>query len=118
MSRRIARKKVEGHSGHSVVYMTTKDEDEAKRIIKRLMGKRLIACANMFPIRSIYRWKGNIADGEEVGVLVKTRSSLVSMVVREVRLGHSYDVPCVISFKIENGNEDFLRWIDDETTEG
>ena len=117
MGMRAARKDIDGRSGHSVLYMTARDMDEAGRIVKRLVEKRLIACANMFPIRSIYRWKGNIEDSEEVGMLIKTKSSLVPKIIREVKLIHSYDVPCIISLKIDRGNKDFLRWISDETSD-
>ena len=52
-----------------MVYVTCKDEEEAARISKALLERRLAACANMWPIRSLYRWEGRMEDEREVAVL-------------------------------------------------
>ncbi len=56
----------------TLVYITCKDEEEAVRISKHLLNKRLIACSNMHPIRSMYWWKGKIEDENEVAIIAKT----------------------------------------------
>jgi len=33
-----------------------------------------------------------------------------------VKLEHSYDCPCVVVVPIVGGNEEFINWIDTETT--
>ena len=44
------------------VYITNPTGTEAKRIARHLIKKKLIVCANIFPIESIYPWKGKIAN--------------------------------------------------------
>jgi len=95
----------------SMIYVTTKDQTEAENIAHHLLEKRIIACANIFPIHSIYTWKGKVEKENEVAMLVKTRDRYVDQVMKEVRKVHSYEVPCIVSYKIVKGDKDFLDWI-------
>ena len=47
------------------VYTTHPDLKTAKRISSVLLKKRLIACANFFPITSMYWWEGKIQNDSE-----------------------------------------------------
>ena len=100
---------------HSLVYVTTPNRKESKKIARSLVGERLAACANIFPVESIYRWKGEIADEEEDAMIIKTRAELVDKVIERIRGLHSYEVPDIISLRIEKGHARFLKWIDEST---
>ena len=99
---------------HSI-YITTKDEEEAKRIGKTLVEEKLAACVNIYPVESIYRWEGNIEEDIEAAMLVKTKAGLVEKVISRVRELHSYEVPCIVSLPIEKGNPEYLKWIEEST---
>jgi periplasmic divalent cation tolerance protein len=99
-----------------MLYITAKDMKEAGKIAMALVRARLAACANIIgPIRSTYRWKGKIERSAEVLLTAKTRASLVNKAVARVRELHSYECPCIVSFPIDKGNPDFLKWISHET---
>jgi len=100
---------------YSFVYVTAKNTDEAKNIAVYLLKKKLIACANIFPVKSMYLWKRKIEKENECAMILKTKKNLVKTIINEVRAKHSYDVPCIISFDINDGNRDFLNWIKSET---
>ena len=100
---------------YCVVYITTKDEDEAKKIGKALIEGKLVACVNIHPVNSIYRWEGEIQEESEIAMFVKTKADLVGEVVNRVKELHSYQVPCVVSLPIEKGNPDYLQWIEEST---
>ena len=95
----------------SVIYITAGSMDEAKSIGRELVEERLAACVNIFPITSIYRWKDNIEDAGEFGMIVKTRSDRVKDIEKRVKQIHSYEVPSIVSFKIGSGSDDYLKWI-------
>jgi periplasmic divalent cation tolerance protein len=97
----------------SIVYITAGDMEEAKKIGKILVEERLAACVNIFPITSIFRWKNNIEDAQEFGIMAKTKSRKVKEIEKRVKEIHSYEVPCVISFRIDEGSLDYIRWIDE-----
>lgn len=100
---------------YRLVYITAKDEEEANRIGKALVGEKLAACVNIHPIRSIFRWQGEISQEDEVAILAKTRAELVDEVMSRVKELHSYEVPCIIVLPLEKGNPDFLEWISQST---
>ena len=97
------------------IYITTKDEEEAKRIGQALVEEKLAACINIHPIKSIYRWEGKIHKTEETAMFVKTRAELADKVIQRAKELHSYEVPCIISLPIAQGNPDFLAWITEST---
>ncbi|MCR4394573.1 MAG: divalent-cation tolerance protein CutA [Dehalococcoidales bacterium] len=101
----------------SSVYIVFKDEEEASRIGEILVNERLIACINYFPVKSIYRWQGRIEQAGEIAAICKTRAELVGNVIRRVKELHSYRVPCIVSWIIEQGDADYLNWIRDSTGE-
>ncbi len=97
----------------SIIYITTGNMEEARTIGKTLIKERLAACVNIFPITSIFRWKDKIDESEEFGMMVKTRSEKVKDIEKRVKELHSYEVPCIISFRMENGSSDYLEWIEE-----
>jgi periplasmic divalent cation tolerance protein len=99
----------------SDIYVTTANLGEAKRIARTIIEEELGACANIHPIKSVYRWQGNIEEADEYAISIKTKTHLVNKVTSRVRQLHSYENPCVISFKIESGYQPYLDWIQQET---
>ena len=98
-----------------LIYITTKDEEEARKIGKTLVEEKLVACVNIHPIKSIYWWEEEIMEESEIAMLVKTKAELVDEVIKRVKQLHSYEVPCIISLPIEKGYPDFLKWINQST---
>lgn len=99
-----------------VVFITTPDEDEAARIAKELVGTQLAGCVNIIrDIRSIYSWEGNVEDGHEILMIVKTRKSLFSQLQKKVQELHSYSVPEIISVPIDDGSQEYLKWLRNAT---
>ena len=100
---------------YCLVYITAKDEEEASSIGQALVSEKLAACVNLHPIKSIFRWQGEINQEDEVALLAKTRAELANEVISRVKELHSYEVPCAIVLPLEKGNPDFLEWISQST---
>lgn len=98
---------------HVVVFITTATREEGEHIGRLLLDERLVACVNMTPVHSAYWWQGRIAEADETLLVAKTAARLVESVTARVRALHSYTVPEVIALPIQDGNPDYLRWIDE-----
>jgi periplasmic divalent cation tolerance protein len=100
----------------SIVYVTAASRDDALRLGRAMVDERLAACANVLDgMTSVYRWEGAVREDQEVVLILKTRTELVGPLTERVRQLHPYDCPCVISWRVDRGNPDYLRWIENET---
>ncbi len=97
-----------------VVLSTCASSEEAERIARTLVEKKLAACVNILPVvRSIYRWKGAIEDDQETLLLIKTSRALFGDLRVEIQKLHSYEVPEAIAIPIVDGLERYLKWMAD-----
>ena len=92
------------------VYITNPDERHAKYVAEHLLKKKLIKCANYFPIKSSYWWNGKIANEKEYVLIVKAKKSNWSKIKNEVKKMHHYKIPCIIKIDAE-ANKEFGEWI-------
>ena len=96
-----------------IVLVTCGSITEARRIAKKVVNKRLAACANIMlgPVESIYWWKGKVQSGREVLMLLKTSEKRLDELEKEVLRQHSYDVPEFIALPIGAGTREYLAWL-------
>ncbi len=97
------------------VYGTFPDQETAGRLARTLVEEELIACANLFPIASVYRWKGAIEEADEWGAWLKTRRELFPALQERVRELHPYEVPALVAYEIAGGIPAYLAWIEEST---
>ncbi len=97
------------------VYITCKDQKEARLIASHLLEKRLIACANIFPTASMYRWQGKIKEEPETAMLCKARKESFESIKEEVRQLHSYEIPCIVALPWHGSDEGYKKWVEEQT---
>ena len=95
-----------------IAYVTHPDRQTAEAISRKLLDRRLIACANIFPIQSAYWWQQQIEQGNEQVSLLKTSMGRWDDLVAAVRDLHPYDVPCIIKFEVQ-ANPEYEAWIEE-----
>lgn len=106
-----------GHTDAVVVLTTLATTEDAVKLIKALLDRRLVACGTVLPgARSLYRWEDKLADEEEVFVMLKTRSGAVHGLERAFKELHPYKVPELLAVPVSGGLERYLGWINDETS--
>jgi periplasmic divalent cation tolerance protein len=96
--------------GLVLIYITNPDKKTAKEISKKLLKKKLIACANIFPIKSLFMWNGKIEKENEFVLLCKTISSKTTAVKKQVKKMHPYEVPCIIKWNA-SANKEYEKWV-------
>jgi len=101
----------------SMIVATAPDRETAGSIARTLVEERGVACANILPAMSIYRWEGEVQQDEEVVVLMKTRGFMVQKVVDRIAELHPYEVPEVLAFPAEGGLAAYCQWVSEETGE-
>ena len=99
-------------SDKKIVLTTTGSQEEARKIARTLVERRLAACVNIVPqIESIYRWQGNVDNAEEWLLVIKTTADAFEAVRSAIRELHSYELPECICLAIEDGDSAYLDWI-------
>jgi periplasmic divalent cation tolerance protein len=98
------------------IFTTTASKEDAQKIARKLVEKRLAACAQVVgPISSTYRWKGKIAEEEEWLCMIKSRSSLYEELDRTIKGIHPYEEPEIVVLSIDGGSQGYLEWLKRET---
>jgi periplasmic divalent cation tolerance protein len=102
-----------------IVFTTAGSEEEARKIARALVDRRLAACVNIVPqMESIYRWQGKVDESREWLLLIKTSAALFPAVRDAVRELHSYDLPECIALNIADGNKEYLKWLENSVGAG
>ena len=106
------------HNIIAVLYTTVNNNATGVSIAKRLLEKRLIVCANIFPkMTSMYLWNGEISNDEEVAMIMKTTKHLIAELTEELKAIHPYEIPCILEIETSSVNEKYLEWAIRETSQ-
>src|SRR5258708_38808170 len=101
-----------------IVLTTAGSEEEARKIARHLVEKRLAACVNISPqIESIYRWQGKVDSAREWLLLVKTTQERFAEVRDAIRKLHSYELPECVAINVEDGSSEYLQWLGESVKE-
>jgi periplasmic divalent cation tolerance protein len=98
---------------HVVVQVTTGSREEAERIARALVERRLAASGQVGPLRTWYRWQGRVHEADEHLVSLFTRGDRFVAVAAAVRELHGYALPQIVAVPLVQGTAEFLRWIDE-----
>lgn len=107
-------------ASHYQVTTTTTAKDRATRLAHLLVEQRLAACAQVSgPITSTYWWELKLETNEEWVCTFKTSAAVLESLKTTLREEQGYmgfATPEIVATPIENGDADYLAWIDAETS--
>lgn len=93
-----------------ILYVTHATENDAVTLCNSLLNEKLIACANYFPINSIFNWKNKNVNEKEIVSLIKFNKNKIQEVEKRIKELHSYEVPCIMEITASS-NKEFENWI-------
>ncbi len=100
-------------SRYRVVLVTAPNAAEAERIAQKVVQKGLAACVNIVPkLLSIYRWEGNVERDTETLLVIKSTKEALPKLKKRIKKMHSYKVPEILVLKVDEGDREYLEWID------
>ncbi len=91
------------------------NEEVVNKIIDTLLSKKLIASSQVSKVHSKYWWKEEINSDDEYKLEFRTKDSLFNEIKSEIESIHDYDIPEISCYEITNGNDEFFKWIDQNT---
>jgi periplasmic divalent cation tolerance protein len=100
---------------YSIVVTTYSRDKTGSRIINALLAAKLAASVQVFPMRSFYAWKGKISREGENLMLIKAKSTDFEEIKGTILENHDYEVPEIISVRIDKGFAGYLKWMDEVT---
>jgi periplasmic divalent cation tolerance protein len=93
------------------VVLVTHPEAGAEDFAAGLVERRLAACVNLLPVRSVYRWQGAVERAPEVLLVVKTVAGRLPALERHLRERHPYDVPECVALDPVRVEPGYRAWL-------
>ena len=99
-----------------IVFCTIDSAESARTLAGRLVRDRLAACVNIIGnVTSVYKWEGRIEEDAELLMVIKTREGRLQELMDRISELHPYDVPEILSWPVQKGNQAYLDWVVAET---
>lgn len=95
------------------------DESRLRQTCRNLVEDHLIACGQVLgPVRSVYRWRGEIEEVTEWIALLKTTPTALDQVIERLRAEHPGELPEIIATPVAAGLAEYLDWVHVEVVGG
>jgi periplasmic divalent cation tolerance protein len=93
------------------VITTTGSLDEAQKLARTLIERKLAACAQISAIESYYHWNGAVQNDKEFRILFKTTDNMYSAVEHAIREQHSYELPAIFAIPVDQAYGPYVEWL-------
>lgn len=90
-------------------------EDIANKMVNVLLEKKLVAGSQISKVHSKYWWNDALEECDEYKLEFRTKDNLFNEIEKEIKKIHDYEVAEISSYVIDNANQEFLNWIDENT---
>ena len=94
------------------IHWTSGSIDEARKVSRYLVGKKLVAQAQIIPwIESISLWDEQVQTAQESKVIFKTTHECLDEIKQEIEKNCKYQVPEITCFQVDNVNQEYSKWL-------
>ena len=94
------------------VFVTAPERESALALARQVVEESLAACGNVIPnVTSVFHWAEKVNVEEEVLLILKTSAVKGPALIARVAELHTYEVPEVLSLRVEDGFGPYLDWV-------
>lgn len=93
-----------------LIYVTLNNAEEARKIGRELLEKKLANCVNFFPITCIYNWENEITEEPEVVLIIKTKAGKYREIEKIIKANIDYD-DFIGELDVKQVNSNFEEWL-------
>jgi periplasmic divalent cation tolerance protein len=95
-----------------IVITTIGEGDDGHVLARTLVERRLAACVNIVgPVRSVYRWQGEVAADREQLLVIKTTDARLDELREALISVHPYQVPEFVVVGIDSLSDAYRDWL-------
>jgi periplasmic divalent cation tolerance protein len=99
-----------------IVIFSTAPADKSEVLARMLIDKRIVACVNVVPVHSYYRWNDQFCSEPEHLLIAKTTQEKADEVIAAIKAHHPYAVPEIIALPVSGGHLPYLEWVFQEVS--
>lgn len=95
--------------------LTCGSELEARTTADALLSQKLIACAEISPVTSRFKWKGKIDQNDEFKLSMLSVAKHFEAIESVIKTNHSYETYVLKMITIDQLSADASKWLHDST---
>lgn len=93
------------------VITTVEAQEDADKLTRLVLEKRLAACIQVSPCSSHYHWQGAIEQSNELKLVMKSYQRLYPELEKLILANHPYDTPEILATLVQSCNSAYLDWM-------
>lgn len=94
-----------------LIYTTCANMDEARKLGKAIISRKMGACVDYWPINSMYNWNGKFEETQEVIMMISTFEPRLEDVNDFISKYHSYSIPMIAGVDVRRINRAYKEWM-------
>ena len=93
------------------IVTTLPSREQALALARTLVEQRLVACAQLSAIESLYLWDGQLQQEPEVRLTLKAPESQYPAIEAMILERHPYDLPAIHALRLDKVHAPYAEWI-------
>lgn len=85
--------------------------EEAKNLGNMMIGSKIAACVDFWPISSCYEWEGESKCIDQVMLRITTFEKNIDNVTQIISENHSYSIPLIAGVDVRRINHQYKEWM-------
>ena len=97
---------------HALIILTScANPTEAQQLASGIVENKLAACVQLKAINSIYHWKDQLQQDEEIQLMIKATQEHYLAIEQYIKQHHSYELPEILALPVHTGSNEYINWL-------